>query len=63
MPNDPQKSYPIYGATVTEVELDILTGQHLIRRVDLLEDTGTSLNPDIDLGQVEGAFCMVIIII
>ncbi|XP_044006015.1 xanthine dehydrogenase/oxidase-like [Aphidius gifuensis] len=58
LPNDPHKGYPIYGATVTEVELDILTGQHLIRRVDLLEDTGTSLNPDIDLGQVEGAFCM-----
>lgn len=52
------KSYPIYGATVTEVEIDVLTGQHLIRRVDIMEDTGVSLSPKIDVGQVEGAFIM-----
>ncbi|XP_008216630.2 xanthine dehydrogenase [Nasonia vitripennis] len=52
------KSYPVYGATVSEVEIDVLTGQHLIRRVDILEDTGVSLSPKIDIGQVEGAFIM-----
>ncbi|XP_043496073.1 indole-3-acetaldehyde oxidase-like [Polistes fuscatus] len=50
--------YKIYGVTIAEVEIDVLTGQHLIQRVDLLEDTGVSLNPEIDLGQVEGAFIM-----
>ncbi|KAJ8668983.1 hypothetical protein QAD02_000242 [Eretmocerus hayati] len=52
------KPYSIYGVTVSEIELDILTGQHLIRRVDILEDTGISLSPTIDIGQVEGAFIM-----
>uniref|UniRef100_T1PJV0 Molybdopterin-binding domain of aldehyde dehydrogenase n=1 Tax=Musca domestica TaxID=7370 RepID=T1PJV0_MUSDO len=53
MPN-----YHIYGLALTEVELDILTGNHLIKRVDILEDTGESLSPYIDIGQIEGAFVM-----
>lgn len=58
LPADPSKMYPVYGVTVSEVEIDVLTGQHLIRRVDILEDIGISMNPDIDRGQVEGAFIM-----
>ncbi|KPJ06623.1 Xanthine dehydrogenase [Papilio machaon] len=52
------KTYAIYGVVVLEVELDVLTGNHDIRRVDLLEDTGRSLSPEIDIGQIEGAFVM-----
>lgn len=55
---EPVSPYPIYGVSIAEVEIDLLTGQHIIHRVDLIEDTGISLNPEIDLGQVEGAFVM-----
>ncbi|XP_011302981.1 indole-3-acetaldehyde oxidase [Fopius arisanus] len=58
VPADSSRGYPIYAVAVTEVEVDVLTGQHIIRRVDLLEDVGISMNPEIDRGQVEGAFVM-----
>ncbi|XP_046579119.1 xanthine dehydrogenase/oxidase-like [Haliotis rubra] len=50
--------YFSYSAAVTEVELDVLTGQSQIRRVDILFDCGESLNPTIDIGQIEGAYLM-----
>ncbi|XP_045773784.1 xanthine dehydrogenase-like [Maniola jurtina] len=53
--NDTQK-YNVYGVTLAEVEIDVLTGEHSILRVDLIEDAGRSVNPEIDLGQIEGAF-------
>ncbi len=48
--------YFAYGAAVSEVIVDTLTGENRIVRVDILHDVGRSLNPAIDLGQVEGAF-------
>jgi xanthine dehydrogenase large subunit len=48
--------YFAYGAAVSEVVIDTLTGEHRLLAVDLLHDVGTSLNPAIDIGQVEGAF-------
>ena len=48
--------YFAYGAAVTEVVIDTLTGENRILRADLLHDTGTSLNTALDIGQVEGAY-------
>lgn len=49
-------SYFAYGAAVSEVVVDTLTGEWRLLRVDALYDAGRSLNPAIDIGQVEGAF-------
>jgi len=49
-------SYFAYGAAVSEVIVDTLTGEWKLLRVDALYDAGRSLNPAIDIGQVEGAF-------
>ncbi|MGS0740418.1 xanthine dehydrogenase molybdopterin binding subunit [Glaciimonas sp. GG7] len=49
-------SYFAYGASVSEVVVDTLTGEWRLLRADALYDAGASLNPAIDLGQVEGAF-------
>jgi xanthine dehydrogenase large subunit len=48
--------YFAYGAAVAEVVVDTLTGEWKLLRVDALYDAGNSLNPAIDIGQVEGAF-------
>ena len=48
--------YCAYGAAVTEVAIDTLTGENRLLRVDILHDVGKSLNPAIDLGQIEGGF-------
>ncbi len=48
--------YFAYGAAVSEVSIDTLTGEYQIDRTDILQDVGRSLNPALDKGQVEGAF-------
>jgi xanthine dehydrogenase molybdopterin-binding subunit B len=48
--------YYACGAAVSEVEVDGWTGQHRVRRVDILHDVGESLNPGVDRGQIEGGF-------
>lgn len=48
--------YFAYGAAVSEVVVDTLTGEHKVLAVDILHDVGRSLNPAIDRGQIEGGF-------
>jgi xanthine dehydrogenase large subunit len=48
--------YFAYGAAVTEVVIDTMTGENRILRADILHDAGASLNPALDIGQVEGAY-------
>jgi xanthine dehydrogenase large subunit len=48
--------YFAYGAAAAEVAIDTLTGEYKVERVDILHDCGTSLNPAIDRGQIEGGF-------
>ena len=48
--------YFAYGAAVSEVVIDVLTGESRLLRADILHDVGRSLNPAIDRGQVEGGF-------
>ncbi|KAM3930799.1 xanthine dehydrogenase/oxidase [Leptodactylus fuscus] len=49
-------NYFSYGVACSEVEIDCLTGDHKNLRTDIVMDVGTSLNPAIDIGQIEGAF-------
>jgi xanthine dehydrogenase large subunit len=48
--------YFAYGASCSEVTIDTLTGEMKIDRVDILHDVGSSINPAIDIGQIEGGF-------
>ena len=48
--------YFSYGAAVSEVLIDVLTGEYRVKRVDILHDVGNTLNPTIDVGQIEGGF-------
>ena len=48
--------YYAYGAACSEVLVDTLTGEYRVERTDILHDVGRSLNPALDIGQVEGAF-------
>jgi xanthine dehydrogenase large subunit len=48
--------YNCYGAAVTEVEIDTRTGEWWLQAVDIVHDAGQSINPSIDIGQIEGAY-------
>ncbi|NOX39252.1 MAG: xanthine dehydrogenase molybdopterin binding subunit, partial [Alphaproteobacteria bacterium] len=48
--------YFAYGAAVSEVVIDTLTGENRILRTDIIHDVGRSLNPALDIGQIEGAY-------
>jgi xanthine dehydrogenase large subunit len=48
--------YFAYGASCAEVSIDTLSGEYQVDRVDILHDVGQSLNPAIDIGQIEGGF-------
>ncbi|KAI0221791.1 Xanthine dehydrogenase/oxidase, partial [Lamellibrachia satsuma] len=49
-------NYFTFGAGCSEVEIDCLTGDHVVLRSDIVMDVGRSLNPGVDIGQIEGAF-------
>ncbi|CAN7038150.1 unnamed protein product [Brassica rapa subsp. trilocularis] len=55
-PDIPTGYYLNYGVAASEVEVNILTGETTILRTDIIYDCGKSLNPAVDLGQIEGAF-------
>jgi len=56
--NDNLKAYDIWGAALTEVEVDGLTGEINVVSCNLTEDTGASVNPALDVGQIEGGLVM-----
>ncbi|OIT29691.1 PREDICTED: abscisic-aldehyde oxidase-like [Nicotiana attenuata] len=56
VPESSSMSYLNFGAAVSEVEIDILTGETTILRSDIIYDCGQSLNPAVDMGQIEGAY-------
>ncbi|XP_039757277.1 xanthine dehydrogenase-like [Pararge aegeria] len=50
--------YDICGVALAEVEIDVLTGEFQIKRTDVIVDCGQTINPEVDIGQMEGAFLM-----
>ncbi|XP_050904044.1 abscisic-aldehyde oxidase isoform X2 [Lathyrus oleraceus] len=56
VPSNNSTMYLNYGAAVSEVEIDLLTGRTKFLQTDIIYDCGQSLNPAVDLGQIEGAF-------
>uniref|UniRef100_A0A1S3WYZ9 indole-3-acetaldehyde oxidase n=1 Tax=Nicotiana tabacum TaxID=4097 RepID=A0A1S3WYZ9_TOBAC len=56
VPESSSMSYLNFGAAVSEVEIDILTGETTILQSDIIYDCGQSLNPAVDMGQIEGAY-------
>ncbi|CAA0833538.1 Benzaldehyde dehydrogenase (NAD(+ [Striga hermonthica] len=56
VPESSSAEYLNYGAAVSEVEVNILTGETRILRTDIVYDCGQSLNPAVDMGQIEGSF-------
>ncbi len=48
--------YFCYGASVSEVCVDTLTGENVLERVDIIQDVGKAINPALELGQIEGGF-------
>lgn len=53
-----RKLFACAGCACAEIEWDALTGNLQILRVDLVEDTGRSMSPLVDIGQIEGSFIM-----
>jgi hypothetical protein len=51
-----QMQYSTFGAACCEAEVDLLTGARRVLRVDMLVDCGRSINPAVDIGQLEGGF-------
>ena len=48
--------YFCYGAAVSEVTIDTFTGENVLERVDIVHDAGNTINPSLELGQIEGGF-------
>ncbi|KFK26312.1 hypothetical protein AALP_AA8G231300 [Arabis alpina] len=56
LPDSSTGGYINYGVAASEVEVNVLTGETTVLRTDIIYDCGKSLNPAVDLGQIEGAF-------
>lgn len=57
-PNGQPFQYFVYGACVSEIEMNVLTGEVHVLAAEIVYDCGVSLNPAVDIGQIEGAFVM-----